>query len=86
VFYGRRSRSAGLYAAAALLLIGWIVLGVAGLVAAAASLLAVLAFSAWSWRRIRGATGDTLGAACEIAELVPALTMAIWCFQAKGNP
>jgi len=86
VFYRERCPCAGLYAAAAVLFIGWVVLGVAGLVAAAAALLAVLAFSAWTWRKIGGATGDTLGAACEIAELVPALTMAIWYFHAKGNP
>jgi cobalamin synthase len=35
-------------------------------------------FSAYSYRRIGGATGDTLGASCELAEAATALTMAGW--------
>ncbi len=51
-----------------------------------ASLAAVLLFSVYTYRRIGGATGDTLGAACEIAELVPAMAMAVWYFHAGGHP
>ena len=58
----------------------------AGLIAACASLAAVLIFAVYTYRRIGGATGDTLGAACEIAELVPAVAMAAWYFQAGGHP
>ena len=30
------------------------------------------------YRKIGGATGDTFGAVCEIVEIVPALTLAVW--------
>jgi adenosylcobinamide-GDP ribazoletransferase len=48
-------------------------LGVQGLIAASASVFSTLLVSFWSKRKIGGFTGDTLGAACEIAELVIAL-------------
>jgi adenosylcobinamide-GDP ribazoletransferase len=48
-----------------------------GLIAAVATLLVTLAFSAYAYRKIGGATGDTFGAACEIAELVPLWTLAL---------
>lgn len=56
----------------------WFALGPIGLTAAGASMLAVLAFSFWCKSKIGGYTGDTLGAACEIAELMPALVAASW--------
>ncbi len=34
------------------------------------------AFSAYAYRKIGGATGDTFGAVCEIVEAVPALVLA----------
>jgi adenosylcobinamide-GDP ribazoletransferase len=36
----------------------------------------VLLFSAWCNRKIGGATGDTLGAVCEITEMAVAVGMA----------
>lgn len=69
-----------------LLATAWVVLDMAGLVAACVSLAAVLIFAVYTYRRIGGATGDTLGAACEIAELIPAMAMAAWYFQARGHP
>ncbi len=55
---------------------GGLTAGWAGLIAVGAALAVTLLFSAWSWRRIGGATGDTFGATCELAELavVVALT------------
>ena len=84
-FYRRRSMLAAVWAEVILLLTAWLVLDMAGLVAACASLAAVLIFSVYTWRRIGGATGDTLGAACEIAELVPAVAMAAWYFHARRS-
>jgi adenosylcobinamide-GDP ribazoletransferase len=85
-FYRRHSMLAALSAEVILLLTAWLVLDMAGLIAACASLAAVLIFAVYTWRRIGGATGDTLGAACEIAELVPAMAMAAWYFHAGVNP
>lgn len=52
--------------------------GLAGLVPAGFILAAVLLFCLLCLRRIGGATGDTLGAACEIAEASAALFCAAW--------
>ncbi len=37
-----------------------------------------LLLAAYVYRKLGGATGDTLGAACEIVEIVPALGLALW--------
>jgi adenosylcobinamide-GDP ribazoletransferase len=57
---------------------GWLLLGFSGLAAAGASLLAALLLAAYIHRKIGGATGDTYGAVCELVELIPALTLAVW--------
>jgi len=54
---------------------GWLTLGRAGLLAAGAAVLVTLLFCLYCHRKIGGYTGDTLGAACEIAEVVPALML-----------
>ena len=41
-----------------------------------------LLLAAYFYRKIGGATGDTLGAVCELVETVPALTLAVWPIQA----
>jgi adenosylcobinamide-GDP ribazoletransferase len=56
----------------------WFALGIMGLAAAAVSVLTTVALSFWCKRKIGGFTGDTLGAACEIAEVMPALIAASW--------
>jgi adenosylcobinamide-GDP ribazoletransferase len=56
----------------------WLALGTAGLTASGLSVVTTLAFSLYCHHRIGGFTGDTLGAACEIAEVVPALVAAAW--------
>jgi adenosylcobinamide-GDP ribazoletransferase len=85
-FFRRRSMPDALAAELFLLVTASLVLDMAGLIAACAALAAVLFFSVYTWRRIGGATGDTLGAACEIAELVLAVVMAAWYFHARGHP
>jgi adenosylcobinamide-GDP ribazoletransferase len=45
------------------------------LAAGAASIAAAGLVSLWSRRKIGGFTGDTLGAACEIVEAIPALVL-----------
>jgi adenosylcobinamide-GDP ribazoletransferase len=66
-----------LWAAVFLGLAGWTALGVQGLAIAACALGAVALFAFYSRRKIGGFTGDTLGAACELTETVPALVMII---------
>jgi adenosylcobinamide-GDP ribazoletransferase len=77
VFYRRRPRWAAVWAAILLAVVAWNVLGWRGVIVWSACLAAALAFSAYVYRRIGGATGDTLGAVCEILEVVPALTLAL---------
>ncbi|MBM4033195.1 MAG: adenosylcobinamide-GDP ribazoletransferase [Planctomycetes bacterium] len=78
VFYKKRPRLAALWAVVVLLAAGVCALRMPGLVAAGASLAVVLLFAAYTRRKIAGATGDALGAACEIAEAVPPLAIAAW--------
>ena len=58
--------------------IGFLVAGWPGLVAGAASIGAALLFAAYSRYRLGGYTGDTLGAGCELVELVSLLTVVVW--------
>jgi adenosylcobinamide-GDP ribazoletransferase len=57
---------------------GWLLLGIPGLVAAGLVVLSAMVFSVWCRGKIGGFTGDTLGSACEIAEIMPALVVAAW--------
>ena len=73
-----RPRLAAVLAAAVLGAAGWGVLGTRGLCVAGVCIAASLAFAAYCYRKIGGATGDTYGAGCEIVEVVPPLTLAAW--------
>jgi len=75
----RRAVWAAIFAAAA----GCLIAGRCGLAAAAAAMLGAAAFSFYIWRRLGGATGDTLGAICELSELTAAMVFAAW-IQGKG--
>ena len=77
VFYGRPRWPAAVWAAACLAAVAWGVLGPRGLVVWAACVLATVAFGYYVYRRLGGATGDTLGAVCEIVEVLPALVLAL---------
>ncbi|RLC48039.1 MAG: adenosylcobinamide-GDP ribazoletransferase [Candidatus Coatesbacteria bacterium] len=83
-FYRLRPRVSALFALALLLTAGWLACQWPGVAAAGASVLVVLIFCVWCYRKIGGATGDTLGAACEIAEVVPSVVMVGWYFR-SGN-
>lgn len=84
VFYRHRRWPAALWAVAVLASVGWGILGSRGLAACGGALVVTLVFAACAWRKIGGATGDTLGATCEIVEIVPALTLALWPLEASG--
>jgi adenosylcobinamide-GDP ribazoletransferase len=78
VFVQNRSRLDAGLATILLGAFGWIAAGMAGLIAGGLAVAGTLIFSIWCRRKIGGFTGDTLGAACEIAELAPALVGAAW--------
>jgi adenosylcobinamide-GDP ribazoletransferase len=78
VFYRRRTRWAAGWALAVLAAVAWNAAAWRGLTAWAVCAALAVAFSAYVYRRIGGATGDTFGAVCEIVELAPALTLAVW--------
>lgn len=66
------------YWAGAMLYSGcWYAGGGAGLAAGAGALLVMLAFAWFCWKKIGGATGDTLGATCELGETMVALVLAV---------
>jgi adenosylcobinamide-GDP ribazoletransferase len=56
--------------------IGWMTAQFKGLTMAAFSLAGTLLFAMYTRAKIGGITGDTLGAACEIVEALPALVAA----------
>ena len=71
-------RFAAFLALAVLALTGWALLQQRGLCTAGMSALATLVFSVYCRRKIGGATGDTYGAGCEIAEIMPPLVLLIF--------
>lgn len=75
VFHKNRCRSHAIWATAVLVLAGWFAGGLLGLFAGVASFASSLFFALYVYRKIGGLTGDTLGAACELVELVPALVV-----------
>lgn len=75
LFYQTRSWKTGLLAVFFLLLLSGIVAGGIGIWAGLTAILGVLALSFHCYRKIGGATGDTLGASCEIAEVLQILVM-----------
>jgi adenosylcobinamide-GDP ribazoletransferase len=78
LFYRGRSRLDAVWAVLFLGLAGWAAAGAAGLAASILSVVLTLLFAVYTYRKIGGATGDTLGAACELAEIVPALALCAW--------
>lgn len=91
-FYQRRPKAAALFALAVLLTVAWLSGGAlrlnaghtALLLAAGAAVVITILFGLWCWRRLGGATGDTLGAACELAETAAVLAPCGWYFYQRG--
>lgn len=75
-FQKNRSMPRAVWAVGLLALVGWFLAGPAGLAMAAVSLAGMLVFAGYTYLKIGGLTGDTLGAVCEIVELLPALVAA----------
>lgn len=70
LFYSRHLRRAAVTGMIVLFIVSTAVLGFTGLAAAGVISVVTLLFSWFCHLRIGGATGDTLGASCEIAETV----------------
>jgi adenosylcobinamide-GDP ribazoletransferase len=62
-----------LWTSAFLLAAGWLAGHWMGLAASFSALLMAVLFSVYCFRKIGGYTGDTLGAGCEITEIIPAI-------------
>jgi adenosylcobinamide-GDP ribazoletransferase len=62
-----------LWTSAFLLAAGWLAGHWMGLAASFSALLMAALFSVYCFRKIGGYTGDTLGAGCEITEIIPAI-------------
>ncbi len=77
VFQRRRSRTSLIWPFLLLLLVGGLGGGFRGFVAATASFLFAWLFSLYLKKKIGGYTGDTLGAGCELTELVPPLVVSV---------
>ena len=75
LFYEMRTVFNAVLAAVAVLAVGWFIAGVPGISAAAAAMVVTVAFSMYCKWKIGGVTGDTIGATCEIAEVVTVLVM-----------
>ncbi len=73
VFYDRTSLIHAGWAVIVMLAAGWFVAGLPGLLAVVGSLVILLLFCWFCHGKIGGATGDTLGAACEITEAATAI-------------
>jgi adenosylcobinamide-GDP ribazoletransferase len=80
IFHRNRSRGHALWALTFLIAVGGLAGSVPGLIAGVGSFLFTLLFSGYVRRRIGGLTGDTLGAACELTELVPPLVASAWLY------
>ena len=61
------------WAVGVLVLVGWLSAGTGGLAMAAVSIVGTFLLSFLVYARIGGLTGDTLGATCELVEVLPAL-------------
>lgn len=77
IFYRRRPRWAAVWAAGVLAAVSVGILGWRGLMVWVVCMGGTAALSAYAYRKIGGATGDTFGAVCEIVEAVPAIVLAI---------
>ncbi|MEN6320967.1 MAG: adenosylcobinamide-GDP ribazoletransferase [Syntrophaceae bacterium] len=77
-FGGGKSWLNVLWVLAFLIAVGWIAAPGVGLLVCFSSLIMAALLSLYCFRKIGGYTGDTLGALCEITEIVPALVAVIW--------
>ncbi len=78
LFYETKTVFNALWAVLFVLAAGWFIAGTAGIAAVVASVLVTIVFGLYCKSRIGGVTGDTIGATCEITEVVTVLVMCAW--------
>ena len=78
LFYETRSAFNALWAVSFVLMAGWFIADLAGIVAVVASVFVTMAFGYYCKWKIGGVTGDTIGATSELTEVVTALVMCAW--------
>jgi len=78
LFVQNLKRSDIILAVAVLVAVGWLVGAWFGLCAVGGSVAGIAIFALWTRSKIGGFTGDTLGAGCELVELIPALVAVAW--------
>lgn len=78
IFYETRTVLNAIWAIAVALTIGWFIDGTAAIAAVIASVLITIVFGIYCKRKIGGVTGDTIGATCEITEVVTILMICAW--------
>lgn len=75
LFYETKTIPNAFWGILAALVVGWFIAGTAGVAASVGSVLITIVFGAYCKWKIGGVTGDTLGATCQIAEVVTALVL-----------
>ena len=83
IFCRSRAVAPAVWSVAVLASAAWAILGWQGLVVAGASVAVAAIMAAYFYRKIGGSTGDTFGAVCELVELVPAISLALWPLHAR---
>jgi adenosylcobinamide-GDP ribazoletransferase len=81
VFYRKPPRWAAVWAAGFLAAVAYALLESRGLMVWAVCVALTLAWSAYVYRKIGGATGDTFGAVCEMIEAMPPVLLALGTVQ-----
>jgi adenosylcobinamide-GDP ribazoletransferase len=81
IFYRKSPRWAAVWAAGFFAAVAYALLESRGLMVWAVCMAATLAWSAYVYRKIGGATGDTFGAVCEMIEAVPPFLLALGTVQ-----
>jgi adenosylcobinamide-GDP ribazoletransferase len=78
IFYSQHFRLQLAWAFILLTAVGWLSAGPVGLAVGLAAFIFSIIFAAYVKHKIGGSTGDTLGSACELTELIPALVYLVW--------
>ena len=78
LFYEKKSYLNVIWSILTVLIAGWFLLGIAGVVAGVASVMVTVGFGFYCKWKIGGVTGDTIGATCEIVEVVTVLVICGW--------
>jgi len=80
VFLAKRSPFLAVWALIVMLVAGYSAAQWIGLTVGITTMAATFLMALYTYRKIGGFTGDTLGATSEVAEIVPSMVAAVWVF------